>query len=232
MRRIAIAAAVSGAVFFLLSPFILVEPGTALRDIRANRQIVVDRAVENLGLSRRARPATERCCCSTRPARSRRCSRSSGSASPSGGIPARALAARVPGSVPAVHRRHVPGEPLPRARRPVHGPVRGDRGRGDLAHGSGWRPSCCSSPRSRLPGSRASRTDAFIRQTDTRTLALDYIRAHIPAGATILTQPYSVPLEPTADVLREAVSRSGTEMPTKTSAPDRAGALSGRRPTG
>jgi Dolichyl-phosphate-mannose-protein mannosyltransferase len=48
IRRIAVAAVVSGAVFFLLSPYILVEPGTALRDIRANRQIVVDRAVDHL----------------------------------------------------------------------------------------------------------------------------------------------------------------------------------------
>src|SRR6185503_4642787 len=49
VKRVAIAAIVSGAVFFLLSPFILVEPATALRDIRANRQIVVDRAAEQLG---------------------------------------------------------------------------------------------------------------------------------------------------------------------------------------
>jgi len=65
-------------------------------------------------------------------------------------------------------------------------------------------------------GLESLRAGAFIRETDTRTLALEYIREHIPAGATILTQPYSVPLEPTADVLREAVSRSGREMPTKT----------------
>ena len=65
-------------------------------------------------------------------------------------------------------------------------------------------------------GLESLRTGAFIRQTDTRTLALDYIRTAIPPGATILTQPYSVPLEPTADVLREAVSRSGKDMPTKT----------------
>ena len=33
-------------VFFALSPFLLVEPATAWRDIVANRQIVVDRATE------------------------------------------------------------------------------------------------------------------------------------------------------------------------------------------
>lgn len=34
----------SAAVFFALSPFLLVEPGTAWRDITANRAIVIDRA--------------------------------------------------------------------------------------------------------------------------------------------------------------------------------------------
>src|SRR5829696_5298777 len=47
--RVAIAAVVSAFVFFLLSPFLLLEPGMALRDLRANREIVVDRAVGDLG---------------------------------------------------------------------------------------------------------------------------------------------------------------------------------------
>jgi hypothetical protein len=59
-------------------------------------------------------------------------------------------------------------------------------------------------------------TDLFIRQTDTRTLAAQYIAARIPAGSTVLTQPYSVPIEHTREVLREAVTRNGREMPTKT----------------
>ena len=45
VRQLAIAAAASAATFFALSPFLLVEPMTAWRDITANRQIVVDRAV-------------------------------------------------------------------------------------------------------------------------------------------------------------------------------------------
>ena len=168
-----------------------------------------------------------RCCSSTPPVRSRRCWRSSDSPWASAGIPrATLLAARVPGPVPAVHRRHVPGEPLSRPARPVRGPVRGHRGGGDLETGSGWWLNWCSSPRSPRPGSKACATGAFIRETDTRTLALEYIREHIPAGATILTQPYSVPLEPTADVLREAVSRSGTGDADQDGAPNRAGTLS------
>src|SRR5205823_12812589 len=49
ITRLAMAAFISAVVFFLLSPFLLVEPVTALRDIRANRQIVLDRAVAKLG---------------------------------------------------------------------------------------------------------------------------------------------------------------------------------------
>jgi Dolichyl-phosphate-mannose-protein mannosyltransferase len=46
-RELALAGAVAGAVFFALSPFLLVEPATAWRDIVANRQIVVDRAASH-----------------------------------------------------------------------------------------------------------------------------------------------------------------------------------------
>jgi hypothetical protein len=45
-RAAAMLIAIAAAVFFALSPFLLVEPATALRDIVANRQIVVDRATE------------------------------------------------------------------------------------------------------------------------------------------------------------------------------------------
>jgi hypothetical protein len=43
--RLALAGLAAAVVFFALSPFLLVEPGTAIRDVLANRQIVVDRAV-------------------------------------------------------------------------------------------------------------------------------------------------------------------------------------------
>ncbi|HEX9369316.1 MAG TPA: hypothetical protein VF921_21975 [Vicinamibacterales bacterium] len=215
LRRIAIAAAVSGGVFFLLSPFILVEPATALRDIRANRQIVVDRAVDNLGyLASAARygrillfdaagPLTPILALIGLTLAVRR-------------DPVRALwllAFPIPflifiaGTFPA-SRYLVPVVPF----------VTLFAG---IAIVEIWR-------RQRLvaqllfvaafavAGLESLRADAFIRETDTRTLALDYVHAQIPGGATILTQPYSVPLEPTADVLQEAVRRSGREMPTKT----------------
>src|SRR5687768_14847086 len=54
-RQIFTAGVVSAAVFFLLSPFILVEPIEAWRDMTANRQIVVDRAVSQGAFSPAAR---------------------------------------------------------------------------------------------------------------------------------------------------------------------------------
>lgn len=215
LNRIAIAAAVSGAVFFLLSPFILVEPGTALRDIRANREIVVDRAVEGLGYVASAVRYGALLMFDT--------------AGPIAvvlalvglGISARRdcmrtmwlLAFPIPfllfiaGTFPA-SRYLVPVVPFLALFAAI-------------AVAEIWR-------RQRLvaqllflaafasAGLDSLRTGAFIRQTDTRTLALDFIRTRVPAGSTILTQPYSVPLDPTAEVLREAVERSGRDTPTKT----------------
>lgn len=216
MRRIAIAAAVSAAVFFLLSPFILAEPGTALRDIRANRQIVVDRAIESLGYAAGAARYGALLLFET------------------AGLPAALLA--IAGLVVAIRRDPARavwmlafpvsfllfiGGTFPASRYLV--PVVPFLALfAAIAVAELWR-------RQRLAAQllfaaalgvaafESARTGAFIRQTDTRTLALDYIRANVPSGSTILTQPYSVPLEPTADVLREAVTRNGREMPTKTS---------------
>ncbi len=216
-RRIAVAGAISAVVFFALSPFILVEPAIALRDIAANRQIVVDRALGDVGyLASAARygrlllfdtmgvPAAVAALAGvvyglkTSPART-----------------AWALSFAVPfllfiaGTFPA-SRYLVPvtpfvalfaGTALDAAARTRGGPAT-------------WLVllAICAAP----AAYQSARTVAFIRQTDTRTLALEFIRSRVPNGATVLTQPYSVPLEPTPAVLREAVERSGQPMPTKT----------------
>lgn len=58
-----------------------------------------------------------------------------------------------------------------------------------------------------LPGLRHSlRTGAFFGQTDTRTLALRFIETHVPAGTTVLVQPYSVPLQQSRESLIEALT--------------------------
>jgi hypothetical protein len=57
-----------------------------------------------------------------------------------------------------------------------------------------------------IPALLASvRTDLFIRQADTRTLARDFVLQHVPAGSSVLVQPYSVPLRQSREGLIEAV---------------------------
>ena len=59
-----------------------------------------------------------------------------------------------------------------------------------------------------VPSTVASlRGDLFFRQPDTRTVARDYIEKQIPAGSTILVQPYSTPLTQSRSALVEALTR-------------------------
>ena len=217
MRRIAIAGAVSAAVFFVLSPFLLIEPGIALRDIAANRQIVVDRAIGDLGYLGSAARYGRLLLFDTMgiPAA---VAALAGVVYGLSSAPARTiwlLSCAVPfllfiaGTYPA-SRYLVPVMPFTALFAGIAVDAAG-RIRGGLA-------TClvllavCTVP----AVYQSARTVAFIRQTDTRTVALEFMRGHVPDGVTVLTQPYSVPLEPTPAVLREAVERSGQPMPTKT----------------
>jgi len=218
-KRIAIAAAIAAAVFFICSPFILTEPATALRDIRANRQIVVDRAVGPIGylgtLARYVKMMAEEpmpllliaallgAWVAIDAAQTRR----------------RALLLRsfpcaflifIVGTYPA-SRYLVPLTPFIVVFAAISFARAFEMDRA-TRFGSivGLAIIVFSG------GAESLWTDLFIRQTDTRTLAARYIDANVPAGSTILTQPYSVPLEHTREVLREAVARNGREMPTKT----------------
>ena len=214
-RRLLAAAVIAAATFFVLSPFVLLEPAIALRDIRANRQIVVERAVGSLGYAQTAARYAVLMWRDTvtwpvvllalaglvvsvrlRP-------RST----------AWLLAFPVPflifiaGTVPAT-RYLIPVLPFLCLLAGVAVASIGDR-----------RPAVAIALVALvcvLPWRDSVRADLFIRRTDTRTVAAAFVDAHVPAGATILTQPYSVPLTPTPLVLREAVERSGQPMPTKT----------------
>ena len=212
VKRIALAGAVSAVVFLALSPFILVEPQTAIRDMVANRQIVVDRAVENLGYVSSAMRYASLLFFDTV------------------SVPAAVLA--LGGVTMALITRPRDAAWLlafaapflifiastfPASRYLVlvvpflalfagAAVSRIETGFGMTLVGFLIVPALIQSLNS----------DHFIRQTDTRTLAKAFIESHVPDAATILTQPYSVPLEPTADSLREAVAQSGKDMPTKT----------------
>jgi hypothetical protein len=218
MRRIAIAGIVSGIVFFLGSPFILAEPAIALRDMQANRRIVLDRAAGELGY---VASASRYVILLLRDAV---------------GIPAAVLALvglgyglrRQPittlrlvafpmlfllfvfSTYPA-SRYLVPLTPFLALFAGVAVAEWGKRG-------SALRPLAIAAVVicAGVAALECVRTDRFIRQADTRTLAREFIEREVPPGSTILTQPYSVPLEPTAASIREALAVSGKEMPTKT----------------
>ena len=215
VRRVAIATLISAFIFFLCSPFMLVEPATALRDIQANRQIVVDRAVGSLGygatLARYGAMLVGEtlgwpfvlCAALGAVAIAREDGRRA----------VWLLSFSVPffffiASTYPASRYLIPLVPF----LAVLAGVFVARVAARSPRNAWWIVPALAI----LPLVASIRTDRFIRQTDTRTLAARFIESQLPDGATILTQPYSVPLEPTAESLREAVRRSGKDTPTKT----------------
>ena len=206
VRQLTIAAVASAVLFFALSPFLLVEPLTALRDITANRQIVVDRAVtggafaparryaEILWLDAMGRPVAAL-----------------------GAIGAGWMLLAQPARAALLLAFPVPfllfisnTAPASRYLNPVLPFV---------ALFAAWTLSAVSERvRARplvfwalvtLTAAPALvqivRDERFLMRDDTRTLAQRYIEANIPAGTTILTQPYSAALTPSKQGLTEAL---------------------------
>lgn len=200
------AAAVSAVVFFVLSPFLLVEPVTAWRDITANRQIVVDRAVTGRAFAPTLRYVNILVMDTT-------------------GVPvaiagiAGALWMLVasPGRAVLLLAFALPfcafisnTVPASRYLNPIL-PA--------LTIFAAWTVSTVAS-RLRahqwmvwamvalcaLPAMLQSvRADRFFREDDTRTVAGRFIEDRIPPHSTILIQPYSVPLTPSREGLLEAL---------------------------
>jgi Dolichyl-phosphate-mannose-protein mannosyltransferase len=205
-RQLAWAAAAAAVVFFVLSPFILVEPLTAWRDITANRAIVVDRAVEAGAFApalRYARMLWQ----------------------DAAGIPVTALAAvgivrmllAAPARAALLLAFPIPflvfianTAPASRYLNPVLPFVAlfAAWTLADLAGRLRLRPPVFAALVALVaaPALVASvRADRFLRQDDTRTLALRWIEANVPAESTLLVQPYSVPLTMSRPALVEAL---------------------------
>jgi len=220
VKRIVTAAVIAAVAFFICSPFILVEPATAFRDVLANRQIVVDRAVGQIGyLANTVRyfrmtmflsmaPVTIFAILGVVYAIALPQKRSKALLLLS--FPA-AFLLFICSTYPA-SRYLVPVTPFIA----VFAACTMDRAFNDMNRATRLGSVVALGVVVMMAIGEGVFTDLFIRQTDTRTLAEHYIDEHIPAGSTILTQPYSVPLEPTREVLREAVSRNARSMPTKT----------------
>jgi Dolichyl-phosphate-mannose-protein mannosyltransferase len=207
VRQLAIGAAASAVTFFALSPFLLVEPMTAWRDITANRQIVVDRAVATGAFAPAARYAEMLW-------------------TDAAGVPIAVLA--IIGCLAAL--RSMPARaafllafPLPfllfisntapasRYLNPVlpFMVLFAAMGVSTLASRVSARApvfwtiaALAAAPA--LWSSLAA--DFFIRRDDTRTLAQRFIEANVPAGASVLIQPYSAVLTPSREGLVEALT--------------------------
>ncbi len=208
MNRTVAILLVAGGAFLAASPFLIVEAGTAYRDMVANREIVVDRATTTGGafaslsfyLSWLGSDASGRIA----------------AALALGG----ALLAVRTGYVRVVLTLVFPAVfilsmantvPASRYLNPVlpflavlggavvAGVAVGDRRRQGLAV-LVLAAACVDA------GLMSLRADLFFRQDDTRTQALTWFETHVPEGASVLIQPYSVPLRTSRNGLVEALT--------------------------
>jgi hypothetical protein len=216
VRRLALAAASAAIAFLAASPFLLVEAGTALRDIVANRQIVVDRATTAHGLfgslgfylAWLVNDGAGRLTSALALAGLIIAARDAV------GSPGTARRARVALVVafPVVFLLFIANTvPASRYLGPVVPFVAVLAGaatsallaREGLTRGLGYGVLACAL----AEGTVASlRTDLFFRATDTRTEARAWIERSIPDGASVLVQPYSVPLRQSHAGLEEALT--------------------------
>ena len=223
LKAVGGAAAVSALACFAGSPFLAVEPGTALRDIQANRQIVIDRAVQTSRGAFASLPAYAGMLWTD-----------------AIGLPIAILA--VVGLVLlAVRRRWTTlvllvafpaafflfisntvaatrylNPMLPFVAVLAGAAVAEIARRAPRAFGTA--SAVGIAVLAALPAVATSwHTGTFFQQTDTRTLALDYVTSHLAAGAAVLVQPYSVPVPESREGL-EAALRAHLGDPARASA--------------
>jgi hypothetical protein len=207
LRELVVAGLAATVVFFALSPFLLVEPATAFQDIVANRQIVVDRVVAS----------GHGGACANAPAYARML----WSEGFGGGILLAALAGIILAARDRASRQTalvLLAFSIPflafisntvaagRYLNPVLPAIAAFAAfaitriplRPELA-------ALVGAVITAVPFTDSLNLSLFFRQTDTRTLAQRVIERVIPAGATILVQPYSVVLTQSRESLVEAL---------------------------
>ena len=204
--------AIAVAVFFLLSPFLLVEPATALRDLTANRQTVVDRGIA-AGVLHNLRRYAEMLVTTG----------VSGPVAALAGAGAVWLVWRRPRlallllSFPTAFLLFIGfysesgvADPPARYLNPLLPFVAllGAHAIVTVARAISPRPSLAVALTvlaAWLPLSSSLEIGRFFAQSDTRTLARTFIESTVPSGRTVLIQPYSVPLHESREGLVSAV---------------------------
>jgi hypothetical protein len=207
--QLALAASASAVMFFALSPFILVEPFTAWRDITANRQIVIDRAVSAGAFAPTSRYLEM--LWSDAAGQLVALLAATGAIGMSIASPARALLLL---AFPLPFLFFISNTaPASRYLNPIL-PFVALFAAWTVAQVSarlGNRPAVfwIVVTIAAAPAVRSSiATDLFFRQTDTRTLAQRYVESNLASGTTILTQPYSAALTPSKLGLSEALTKN------------------------
>ena len=217
--RLWLAALTAITAFAVCSPYVLIDVTTALRDIQANRAIIIERAQRTYGAFGSAMPQLE-------------ILRTQGA-----GLAW--LIAAVVGCV-ALVRRSVSAFawlaafpvvfflflsntwPFGRTANPLY-PVLAVMGGAGLVwlsrrFGRFAMPVLVALTALTMAQPLVSSVlfDYLVAQTDTRTLAMQWIEAHVTAGAGIAVEPYSVQLQPTRAQVTAALQAAGIQ-------PDRAG---------
>ena len=210
LRQLLYAGAAFALVFVALSPFLLVEPMTAVRDVIANRQIVIDRAV-NAGAFAPAARYLEMLWLDTVTWPIALLA-VLGALGMLASQPSRAiflLAFPVPFLI--FISNTTPASRYLNAVAPFMTLFAAWAVARIMHLIAAHRPALfwVVVAVAALPGFMASTaSDRFIRRDDTRALAQRFIEANVPAGATILIQPYSAVLTPSRDGLIEALRRN------------------------
>lgn len=206
-RQLVSAAVASAAVFFALSPFILVEPLVAWRDITANREIVIDRALESgaFGPSLRYLDMLWNDSVS-RPLVVLAAAGAVWMLTAAPAVAALLLAFPLPfflfiaNTTPASRYLNpmLPFVTLFAAWALVRAADRVGAPRAAL-----WIAVLAFAV---SPLFESVRSGLFYRAEDTRSIAARFVETRVPAGSTILIQPYSVVLTPSREALVEALT--------------------------
>jgi hypothetical protein len=208
IRMLTIAAGACLAGFILGTPFLFVEPHTALRDIVAVREIDIDRAVESTGAftssARYAdilfRDAVGWPVCLLSAAGFIWAIVADWRRGLILGTFTAAFLVFVSNTVPMSRYLNVI---IPLIGLAAAFPVE------RISRRFGTRASAVSAGLTVLamtPGLVTSvKTDLFFRQADTRTIARQYIETHLPSGASVLVQPYSAPVRRSREAMIEAL---------------------------